>query len=75
MGEAIADPHLASRGVIHKHAKGNDMEGSFSVPLAAFKFAHDGPRIDAPPPSLGQHNDEILAELGVAPKKVARTGT
>jgi len=43
------------------------------VPLAAFMFAHGGPRIDTPPPTMGQHNDEILAELGVAPKKVARS--
>jgi crotonobetainyl-CoA:carnitine CoA-transferase CaiB-like acyl-CoA transferase len=35
-----------------------------SVPLAAFTFAHGGPRIDTPPPMLGQHNDEILTELG-----------
>ena len=33
------------------------------VPLAAFKFAHDGPRIDAPPPALGEHNEEIRREL------------
>jgi crotonobetainyl-CoA:carnitine CoA-transferase CaiB-like acyl-CoA transferase len=37
-----------------------------SVPLAAFTFAHGGPRIDTPPPMLGQHNDEIFAELGEA---------
>ena len=36
----------------------------FSVPVAAFKFAHDGPRIDVPPPMFGQHNDEVLRELG-----------
>jgi crotonobetainyl-CoA:carnitine CoA-transferase CaiB-like acyl-CoA transferase len=64
MGEALADPQIASRGVVHKHAKGNGMEGAFGVPLAAFKFAHGGPQIDSPPPMLGQHNDEILAELG-----------
>jgi crotonobetainyl-CoA:carnitine CoA-transferase CaiB-like acyl-CoA transferase len=41
------------------------------VPVAAFTFAHDGPRIDTPPPAVGQHNEEIFAELGVgtlAPK-------
>ena len=36
----------------------------FGVPLAAFTFAHGGPRIDTPPPTLGQHNEEILAALG-----------
>jgi hypothetical protein len=28
-------------------------DGAFGVHLAAFTFAHDGPRIDAPPPTLG----------------------
>jgi crotonobetainyl-CoA:carnitine CoA-transferase CaiB-like acyl-CoA transferase len=72
MGEAIADPQIAARGVIHRHAKGNGMEGSFGVPLAAFTFAHGGPRIDSAPPTLGQHNDEILAELGYGEPKAAR---
>jgi crotonobetainyl-CoA:carnitine CoA-transferase CaiB-like acyl-CoA transferase len=72
MGEAIADPQIASRGVIHRHANGNGVEGSFGVPLAAFTFAHGGPRIDSAPPTLGQHNDEILAELGLGTKARAK---
>jgi crotonobetainyl-CoA:carnitine CoA-transferase CaiB-like acyl-CoA transferase len=63
MGEAAADPQLASRGIIHRHQGGAGIEGGFGVPLAAFTFAHGGPRIDAPPPTLGQHNDEIFGEL------------
>jgi crotonobetainyl-CoA:carnitine CoA-transferase CaiB-like acyl-CoA transferase len=65
MGEAVADPQLESRGIIHRHAAGNGVEGTFGVPLAAFTFAHGGPCIDAPPPMLGQHNSEIFKELGV----------
>ena len=47
------------------------IEGGFGVPLAAFKFAHGGPRIDTAPPALGEHNDEIFAELGYGPKVAA----
>jgi crotonobetainyl-CoA:carnitine CoA-transferase CaiB-like acyl-CoA transferase len=72
MGEAIADPQIASRGVIHRHMKGFGMDGPFSVPLAAFTFAHGGPRIDTPPPTLGQHNDDILAELAAAENQPKR---
>ena len=41
------------------------------VPNAPFAFAKDGPRIDTPPPRLGQHNDEILAEQGYDPDDIA----
>ncbi len=73
MGEALTDPQLATRGLIHRHATAAGIEGELAVPLAAFTFAHGGPRIDTPPPTLGQHNEEIFAELGQggAPRKTA----
>src|ERR1700719_4547268 len=71
MGEALSAPQIASRGIIHRHASAPGIEGSFGVPVAAFTFAHGGPRIDAPPPAVGQHNEEIFAELGLATRKVS----
>jgi crotonobetainyl-CoA:carnitine CoA-transferase CaiB-like acyl-CoA transferase len=62
MGEAVADPQMASRGVIHRHANVGGI-GDFGVPLAPFKFAHGGPRIDTAPPALGAHNEEVRQEL------------
>jgi crotonobetainyl-CoA:carnitine CoA-transferase CaiB-like acyl-CoA transferase len=49
---------------IHRHEAAAGIEGGFGVPLAAFTFAHGGPRIDTPPPTLGQHNEEIFGKLG-----------
>jgi crotonobetainyl-CoA:carnitine CoA-transferase CaiB-like acyl-CoA transferase len=72
MGEALADPQIGSRGIVHKHTKGNDVDGAFSVPLAAFTYAHGGPSIESPPPTLGQHTDAIVAELGFAEPKRAK---
>jgi crotonobetainyl-CoA:carnitine CoA-transferase CaiB-like acyl-CoA transferase len=71
MREAVADPQILTRGILHKHTGATGVVGDFSVPLAAFKFAHGGPSIETPPPALGEHNDEIFAELGFAPKKTA----
>src|SRR5207253_1195504 len=46
MGEALADPQLATRGVVHRHAAAPGLEGGFGVPLAAFTFAQGEPRSD-----------------------------
>jgi len=64
MGEALGDPRLEARGIRHHHAGTTDVEGAFTVPVAAFGFAEGGPRVDTPPAGLGEHTAEILAELG-----------
>ncbi|MGZ5896743.1 MAG: CaiB/BaiF CoA transferase family protein [Xanthobacteraceae bacterium] len=64
LGEALRDPQFETRGIRHTHSGGNNVAGEFTVPLAAFRMADGGPRIDTPPPTLGQHNDEILRSLG-----------
>lgn len=71
MGEALADPQIASRGVLHKSHGAPGVPGAFTVPVAAFKFEHDGPRVDRPPPMFGQHTAEVLGELGYSEAEVA----
>ena len=69
--EALADPHLASRGVLHRHDDVPGVGKPLSVPLAAFKFAHDGPSIERPPARVGEHTDEVLAAVGYSGEQIA----
>jgi crotonobetainyl-CoA:carnitine CoA-transferase CaiB-like acyl-CoA transferase len=70
MAEALKDPHLVGRGIVHRHAGAAGVEGPFGVPLAAFKFAHGGPSIETPPPQIGADTDSVLAELGYAAAEI-----
>ncbi len=71
MAEAVADPHLATRGVFHRQQSAPGIEGAFGVPLAAFKFAHGGPSIETPPPQFGADTDAVLGELGYTNAEIA----
>ena len=71
MGEALADPQLGSRGLLHRHDGAPGVPGAFTVPVTGFRFGYGGPRVDRPPPLFGQHNEEVLTELGYSPSDIA----
>ncbi|UQI45358.1 CoA transferase [Streptomyces sp. HU2014] len=61
LAEALTEEQLAHRSFLAAGAPGDP-----AVPVAAFSFAHDGPRWDSPAPAFGEHTDEILGELGLS---------
>ena len=64
MDEAPAHPHIAQRGTFVEVA-GQVQPGP--VP----RFSRTPGSIDRPPPHAGQHTDEVLAEWGLDPDRIA----
>lgn len=64
--EAARDPQLEHRALL-----GRADDTAPIVPVAAFRLAHDGPRLDRRAPGVGEHTEEILRELGLPTQAVA----
>ena len=69
--EAVASANLEERGFLHRYAPLPGFEG-VAIPLAGFKSAEAGPRIDSPPPGFGEHTDSILQGLGYSAADIVR---
>jgi crotonobetainyl-CoA:carnitine CoA-transferase CaiB-like acyl-CoA transferase len=73
--EALTDPQLESRRVLHQHEDVSGVGKPVTVPMAAFTFAHDGPSIERPPARVGEHTDEVLAAVGYSAAEIAALRT
>lgn len=63
--ETLAEEQVASRGVLQEYGELAGAGEPKRLPVAAFSYAHGGPKVDRPPPRMGEHTDEVLAELGM----------
>jgi glutaryl-CoA transferase len=70
VADALDDPHTAARGMIETVE--HSTIGALKMLGIPFKFSDTACSVRRPPPTLGQHNDEILsAELGLDDKAIA----
>jgi crotonobetainyl-CoA:carnitine CoA-transferase CaiB-like acyl-CoA transferase len=66
LNEAVHDPQLAHRPLLARAAPDAPL-----VPVAAFAFAHDGPRLERRAPGVGEHSDAVLREAGYDDAQIA----
>ena len=71
LDEALADPQVKTRALLHTHEAVPGVDGPVTVPLCAFKLAHGGASIETPPPRVGEHTDAVLASLGYSAGEIA----
>jgi crotonobetainyl-CoA:carnitine CoA-transferase CaiB-like acyl-CoA transferase len=68
ISEIVHHPQLAHRDVLQKVQSD---EGELTLVGSGFRLAHGGGSIDRPPPKIGEHNAEILAEAGYCAGEIA----
>jgi crotonobetainyl-CoA:carnitine CoA-transferase CaiB-like acyl-CoA transferase len=61
--DMLHNPQLRERGIFEN--EDHPVTSSHPVPTLPFRFAHVAGWLRAPSPTLGQHNDVVLGELGV----------
>lgn len=69
--EALSLEQVQGRGLTLEVAAPQAQNGTARILNAGFRFAHDGPGLDAPVPALGEHTEAVLAELGMTPARRA----
>ena len=62
--EALSDPHVRARGVIHRHEAPGSLADGLSVAVAPFRLSDSPPEVSQPPQPVGAQTEEILAALG-----------
>ena len=68
VAEALDDPHTAARDMIETVE--HRTIGALKMLGIPFKFSETACSVRRPPPTLGQHNEEILGELGLDDKAI-----
>ncbi|MBC7247118.1 MAG: CoA transferase [Actinobacteria bacterium] len=69
IAEALDDPQVRHRGMVAEVGEG---ESRLRVIGSPYKLSLTPPRLESPPPALGEHTEALLREAGFAPEEIAK---
>ena len=72
MGDLLASPHLRARGFFA--TIDHPVTGRLTMPGAPYRLSVTPWILRSPAPMLGQHTDQVLAELGLDPAPLRAAG-
>ncbi len=67
-GELASNPQLRSRSLFE--TEHHRVTGDHEIPMLPFRYSRVDRWLRSPAPTLGQHNEEVLAEIGLSPEAV-----
>jgi crotonobetainyl-CoA:carnitine CoA-transferase CaiB-like acyl-CoA transferase len=70
VAQALEDPQTAARGMVE--SVDHPTVGALKLLGVPFRFSDTPAAVRRPPPTLGQHNEEILREIGLDAQAVAK---
>jgi CoA:oxalate CoA-transferase len=68
LNDAMAQPHLVERGTVRY--VDDPQLGRFAIPGAPMRFSEWRPRDELKADLLGEHNEQILGELGLTAQEI-----
>jgi crotonobetainyl-CoA:carnitine CoA-transferase CaiB-like acyl-CoA transferase len=70
VAQALSHPQVAQRGMLATFEKAPGVGRDIRVVRTGFKLNGEAPAVDSPPPLLGEHNDDVLGELGYSAEQI-----
>lgn len=70
--DVLKTPQIADRGFLHHYSDVRGVERDIALATTGIKVDGTAPNVASPPPTLGEHNDEVWGALGLSKADIDR---